>query len=185
MNLFFMLTMVSGLYAVSNDKKHLKIGMLIGIPTLVASWIVLLLSDVFLSSIVLVFWIFFDSIIAYDILKHILEKKEVTLDLIFGAVSVYLLLGIIFGLAYLFIEQVSPGSFAAAQSINPDGVFQLPDLMYYSFVTLGTLGFGDILPVSQVARSLSIIEAIFGIFYIAVLVGVLVSGFVNQNNKKK
>lgn len=177
--------MISALYAVSGDKKHLKVGIMLGLPTLVASWVVLLLSDTFLSSIVLVAWIFFDSIIAYGILKHILEEHEVTLDLIFGAVSVYLLFGIIFGLAYLFIEQVSPGSFVASQVGNPSGVFQLPELIYYSFVTLATLGFGDILPVSQMARSLSIIEAIAGIFYIAVLVGVLVSGFVNQNNRKK
>lgn len=185
LNLFFTLIMIAGLYAVSQDKGHLIGGALLGTPTLIASWIVLFLQEPFLSGAIFLAWIVFDVIVAHDILKHIMEHPEVTKSTIYGAVSVYLLIGIIFGASYIFLERVQPGSFYAAPQINPDGYFSQSELFYFSFVSLATLGYGDIAPLSQFARSLAALEAIAGALFIAVLIGTLIGSYVGKKNGKK
>jgi len=91
---------------------------------------------------------------------------------IVGAICIYLLMGLIWALCYMFMAQALPGSF--------NGLEQLPwydnfsAATYYSFVTLTTLGYGDISPVAPIARFLVYMEAIFGVFYMAILVASLI-----------
>jgi voltage-gated potassium channel Kch len=91
---------------------------------------------------------------------------------IVGAICIYLLMGLVWALSYLLIAQAIPNAF--------NGLEQLPwynnfaDAAYYSFVTLTTLGYGDISPVAPIARFLVYMEAIFGVFYMAILVASLV-----------
>jgi len=88
-----------------------------------------------------------------------------------NAISVYLLIGIAFGFLYSFIEIILPGSIV----YNIDKVGDISgDMIYFSFVTLTTLGFGDILPVHKVAKVIVMIEAVLGVLYIAILIGHLV-----------
>lgn len=185
LNFFFTMILVSGLYAVSEDRRHLMTGLLIGVPTLLASWVVLLLQDPFLNSAIFLVWTIFDAIVAYDILRHVLQHPEVSLDTIYGAVSVYLLIGIIFGAMYVFLEGLNPGSFIASSQVNPDGVFTFPELFYFSFTTIATLGYGDIVPIAPLVRSLAVIEAIVGAMYIAILIGVLIGAYVNKSRNSK
>ena len=103
--------------------------------------------------------------------------RRVSGDAIFGAVCGYLLLGIIFSLLFSSIETLSPGSFrlpetagtAALPARLDRGVFN-----YYSYITLATVGYGDVTPVTPAARTLAWVEAIVGQFYLAVLVAGLV-----------
>ena len=185
LNFFFTIILITGLYAVSQDKGHLIGGAVLGIPTLIASWIILFLQVPFWSAAIFLAWIIFDIIVAHDILKHIMEHPKVTKSTIYGAVSVYLLIGIIFGASYIFLERIHPGSFFAAPQINPDEYFSLSELFYFSFVTLATLGYGDIVPLSKFARSLASLEAIAGTLFIAVLIGTLIGSYVGKKNGKK
>ncbi len=115
-------------------------------------------------------------------LQQVVFSDKVNLHNLAGAVCVYLLLGIIWSFAYYFINIVMPGSFKGNLAI--DTHMQLHDFVYYSFVTLTTLGYGDIVPLSATARSLVYMEAIFGQFYIAVLVAGLVSIHITNHSKK-
>ena len=91
-----------------------------------------------------------------------------------AALGAYLLIGLFFGLAYSVLEKVAPGSFAlAGQPLAGD--LREAGAIYFSFVTLATLGYGDIVPLTATARGLAVIEAIGGQLYIAVLVARLVS----------
>ncbi len=104
--------------------------------------------------------------------RAVIASPTVTVDTLAGAVSAYMLVGITYGLIYAFIEQVWPGSFMStvtgAKRINP------PDLIFFSFISLTTVGYGDLVPVAGPAKSLAILESITGVMYPAVLVGRLI-----------
>jgi hypothetical protein len=90
---------------------------------------------------------------------------------IFAALDAYLLAGLLFGVWYWMLEQAWPGSFHLASGTALD----LSSAVYYSFVTIATLGYGDIVPASNPARGLAILEAIGGQMYVAVLIARLVT----------
>ncbi len=112
-------------------------------------------------------------------MRQIAIGNNLSANRIIGAVCVYLMLGVIWALCYALLEAIVPGSFegiaehAASASWNPDWV-------YFSFVTLTTLGYGDILPQTFSARALSYFEAIVGQFYLAVLVAGLVGAYLSE-----
>lgn len=121
----------------------------------------------------------------YGILRAIFVK-QVSGDAIFGAVCGYLLLGIIWSLLYYAVETASPGSFSIPPPGTTDVSAQRLDrgaLSYYSFITLATVGYGDVTPLTPLARTLAWIEAIAGQFYLAVLVAGLVGFKVTQAMK--
>lgn len=103
------------------------------------------------------------------ILFSILHAQRITPDLVSGAVVAYLLLGICWGGLYIFLEILNEGSFSFGE-----GGRELSSLFYYSFVTLTTLGYGDILPLSKVARTAAYLEAVTGVMFTAILIAGLV-----------
>ena len=116
------------------------------------------------------------------VLVDALRTERIHADKVWGAVSVYLLLGLSWGLVYSLIEILQPGSFdlaalAAQPGAGPESIQANTDsmLLYYSFVTLSTLGYGDITPMAAVPRALSALEAIAGQLFLAVLVARLVA----------
>jgi voltage-gated potassium channel len=113
---------------------------------------------------------------AAGILIYVFRRGAVTLDSIFAAVSAYLLIAFAFAYVYLFTVMSTPDSFRFPSTIAGVADPGLDaSMMYFSFVTLATLGYGDILPYSESARMLAVIEAVVGQFYVAVIVAVLVS----------
>lgn len=104
----------------------------------------------------------------YFLLLKIFSEKEVTADTIRGGIAVYLLVGIFWALLYGMLLLFNPQSF----SLKPPVEFI--ELVYFSFTTLTTLGYGDISPITGVARNLAVMEALFGQLYIAILVARIV-----------
>jgi hypothetical protein len=112
------------------------------------------------------------------IVKSLFNACSLTFDSIFGAVCGYLFLGLGWAVLYSVIELYQPGSFHISQSLMTDDQSARPlphVLTYYSFVTLTTVGYGDISPISPATRTFAWIEAITGQFYLAVIVAGLVS----------
>jgi hypothetical protein len=114
------------------------------------------------------------------VLFQTLRDGPVTRHRIQGAIAAYLLLGIAWAHAYALVALLHPGAFSGAVSVG-DGprVF-----VYFSFVTLTTVGYGDILPVHPTARSLAILEAVTGPLYLAILVARLVSLGVSPGSER-
>lgn len=112
--------------------------------------------------------------------KVVMKREPVTIDKIFAAASFYMLMGIVFGLVFALVEQSSPGSFtlAAAEENQLAG-----SLIHFSFTTLTTVGYGNISPVSSLARSLSDIEAVIAQLFLAVVVARLVSLQITQGDR--
>jgi voltage-gated potassium channel len=110
-----------------------------------------------------------------SILSYVLHSGRVTSDKIFAAICVYLLAGFVWTYAYELLDDVRPGSFAdSTEASRTDDVARITQLRYFSFATLTTLGYGDILPRSSTARTMAVLEAVMGQIYLAVLVARLV-----------
>lgn len=108
------------------------------------------------------------------IIARVFRSGGITIYRIYGAIAVYLLLGILWGEFYILVYLLRPGSFyfdPATQFGEPP----ISELLYFSFTTLTTVGFGDIVPVHPVARSLATLEALVGQLYPAVLLARLVT----------
>jgi hypothetical protein len=114
------------------------------------------------------------------VLREVLSGTEVDLNRIAGAFCAYLMLGFIWSVAYMMLFAIDHGSFQGLPQTGND--LQLLDLQYFSFVTMTTLGYGDVSPVSDVARALAAVEAVIGQFYLAVLVAALVGAYVASTN---
>ena len=109
--------------------------------------------------------------------------KRVNINRIVGSVSLYLLLGLIWTLIYLVLLTFDANALSGIQFGNWRESF--PQVAYYSFVTLTTLGYGDILPTSHLARFFAYMEAIAGVFYMAIVVASLVSIAITESTNKK
>jgi len=118
------------------------------------------------------------------ILRHVLSEQAVTSNIVFASLCAYILLGYIWALTYVVIDYHVPGSFLMrGEPLTMHGVTISNDLayfIYYSFVTLATLGYGDIIPVTQVAQMVSAFEAIIGQLFLVVLVARMVGVRISQ-----
>ena len=128
----------------------------------------------------------FYAFTASSLFQHILFSHSVSVrrSTLYEAVSVYLLLGLFWGTLYSFIEHIAPGSF----SLGPGphiGHLGWSDFLYHSFVTLTTLGYGDLVPVAPMARSLTILEAIVGVFFTTALIARLVAVYRPDDTDQK
>lgn len=122
-----------------------------------------------LSTMVLGMWTLIGLFAAAAALRFAMGAKSVDAEHLYAALSAYLLAGIFFGLFYWVLEQIWPGTFTSA------GDFSRMSAIYFSFVTLATLGYGDIVPRTDVARGLTIVEGVGGQLFLAVMVARLVS----------
>jgi hypothetical protein len=111
----------------------------------------------------------------------VLREDEIDADVLAGSVCIYLLLGMIFAMLFAYVEEIHPESFRLAFEDGPltaDGTTpHFTFFLYFSFTTLTTLGYGDILPMTPASRSLSSIEVIVGVLYIGAFVARLISGY--------
>jgi hypothetical protein len=115
-------------------------------------------------------------------LRFCLRASMVSSEHLYAALSAYVLVGLFCGVFYFVLERAWPGSLGIAGESVP-GDFTLTSAIYFSFVTLATLGYGDVVPKSEVARGLAIVEAVVGQLYLAVMVARLVSLYVTGAGK--
>jgi hypothetical protein len=181
-NIFLTTTLISGVYAVSKKKHVLLTAVFLAMPFFASMWTGILLE---VPSLVLVgecFGILFTGFIVIIILSFIFGEQEVTINVIHGAIVVYLLIAIMWAFIYSVLEIIQPGSFAIGE-----GQIEVGRLLfiYYSFVTITTLGYGDITPVTAPANSFAILEAVTGQIYLVVLVARLVGMHIAQSMDRK
>jgi voltage-gated potassium channel len=140
--------------------------------------------DLTLNLVSSISWILFFAFVVSSQLRSVLRQTEVTGETISMSVSIYLLLGLTWGLLYIIIFELQPGAFsfggAAAVASSSDPLPIFPILTYFSLTTLSTIGFGDITPVTLQARYAAVTEGIAGQFYLAILVARLVGMQMSQ-----
>jgi hypothetical protein len=121
------------------------------------------------------------AMLAGGILAFVLRQRALTLDSIFATIAAYLLIAGLFAQIYMCLLTWNPASFSLPVDIAGRPVHLLQaDMTYFSLVTLATVGYGDILPVTSTARMLSMIQAVTGQFYVAVVVAIFVGMYSRQ-----
>ena len=134
---------------------------------------------IFVNMIVALLFYLFTTMLAFEAL---FTGEKVDLNMIMGSICVYILVGITWSIFYFFESIMHPGAFNGI--VEEAGKQRFSDLLYYSYVTLSTLGYGDITPVSPIARTLAYLEALFGQFYIAILVASFVGMHISTKRTK-
>jgi voltage-gated potassium channel len=155
------------------------------VPALVLTWLnlfhhmeILFVADASLTAI-------FILICTGSIVSDVLIRTKVNLETLRGVICAYFMVGFAFAYIYYLIEYVNPGSFHLIERVSTFAYNQyLSEMLYFSFITLLTIGFGDITPLKDVAQTATIIEGIIGQFYIAILVARLVSVYAFYQDKR-
>jgi hypothetical protein len=165
------LVLASGLLVIQARRGTLVLATLLAVPGLVARWINYYQPELMPAFVHLVFGMLFLALVAVLFLRFILRAPRVTAQVLEAGISTYLVFGLLWTLAYVLVGRLTPEAFtfsAPGQSMNA------ANAVYYSFVTLTTMGYGDILPVSRAARMLAVSEATTGVLYMSVLIARLV-----------
>ncbi len=179
--------LIFSIYSLIQNKRQFAIGLFLAVPTLAFGWIGLYISAHFITITGLMFRILFFGFILFVFLTSIFKTKKITSDLIYGSICIYLLIGIEWSFIYSLAEVIRPGSFELSSIIQGTQITAYdthsiyPHFIYFSFTTLTTLGYGDILPKTLSSKFLTSLEAITGQFYVAVLVARLVALHLIQN----
>ena len=153
-------------------KMRLHTGAVFTLSVLVIVILSVLLDETGMSSLHLLVLILFYLWATWLAAKQVLFSGPIDGHKIVGAICIYLLMGLIWALLYLFIAQTIPDAFNGLEQLVWYDNFA--DVAYFSFVTLTTLGYGDISPIIPIARFLVYMEAIVGVFYMAILVASLI-----------
>ena len=118
---------------------------------------------------------FYYTLIFIEVLYQIFRKSEATISVVYGSISGFLLLIVIAQFTFLLIEYNNPNSFGGLVQGNIPYIYN--QLSYFSMVTMATVGYGDITPVSDAARLTTMFFTIAGQFYMVALVGIIISRF--------
>jgi hypothetical protein len=168
------LTFVSAIYAVSDRQRNWVFALLLALPAGVLNTIATLRPDLHLEVAAFGFAFLFLVFTLVTLLRAVVSTREITSDTIYGAISVYLLIAMSWAVAYVLLSHLQPGALSADAARHPNHVIDWSDCLFFSFVTLTSTGYGDIVPVTAQARSLASLEAVSGTMYMAVLVARLV-----------
>jgi hypothetical protein len=198
--------LLSGLNAISEQRRGFLFGLSLALPAVGLNWAGVALDRIVLHSLSQVLYLLFFAYVALVTLRWTLRRREVDIETIYGAVSVYLLMALIWALAFYTLALVSPGSlqypeddaFGEVQRSRQAGdrIAEERDwrdislkaqgsMVYFSFVTLTTLGYGDIHPKSEAARVLAMLEAVLGQLYLVILVARMVGLYTAQESERR
>lgn len=181
-HVFLVLVLLFITYLIERNSLSYKILTILGSLIILFSFFELRLhSNTFhfiFSAILLAFY----TITIFSLLQDITHQKRVTRDIILGALCVYFMIGLLYAAIYVYLVFQNPDSFYFNTAKNQTHLERSYNLIYFSFTTLSTVGFGDIVPKTFMAKGLVVIEEITGLFYLAVLVSRLVTAM--KINKK-
>jgi hypothetical protein len=158
-------------YALSTDSKRAVFIIILSLPFIALDAVNLFHTNRYLPAITYGFGILLYLYIIVLLLKDLLTRKAITTDMIYCAISIYLLIGIMWAGVYGLLESVSPGSFSATSGSV--------DLIYFSFVTLTTVGYGDVAPLTILSKRLAVFEAGMGGIYMAIIVAMIVGRYLS------
>ena len=175
------ITVVAASYAMRDQGKSFFLIVGLGALLAIAMWIDAGRGEYELGTYSSIVGLLFYGVVAYELLVDILSKEgRVDMNLINGAISVYLLIGVCFAHYYAMVFNLDPGSFRGIEEVDAGGT----SFVYFSFVTLTTLGYGDITPLTPWGGSFAILEAVVGQLYLTVLVARLVGMHISQGTSQ-
>ena len=169
------IVLISAVLAIAGDGRILIGAAVLAVPTLAGRWVNHYRPDLMQPEVFLIGGILFVLFVIGNLLRFVLKAPSVNTEVLCASISAYLLLGLLWTLGYWLIAELIPDAFAFNASTVVDRSMKGFNGFYFSFITLSTVGYGDITPVSKVARMLATMEATTGLLYVAVLIARLVA----------
>jgi len=186
-DIIFTAIIIFGTYSLDFAKKTRRIIFVPGIITIVLTWLDYFFVNDALEFVSFLSFFCFNMFITVFMIRHIARSQQVTLTIIINSINGYLLIGVL-GAVLLVMTQLLQKFFfhvdTGAINFAGDVATGFHDYLYFSFVTLTTLGYGDITPVSAFAKSLTIIIAIAGQLYLTILIAMLVGKYLSHPAKR-
>jgi len=173
-SLLLSLVLLSAVLAVADRKGIFYVALLLAIPAIVGRWINHFQPDLVPPPVFLTAGLVLIAFVVANLLRFVLRAPSVNAEVLCASISAYLMLGLLWTLAYWLVDQLTPGAFAFNTAMGTHSIRGF-NAFYFSFITLCTVGYGDITPVSKVARMLAAMEGITGLLYVAVLIARLVT----------
>lgn len=180
----FTLVLLWALYSAVGSRRALMLAVLLLLPTVASTWLADPAQTRVVAYIDNITNIAYFGLICAFLGQYVLRSYQVTVEVIFAAMCLYMILAILWAAIFTNIELFYGEAFlfqgvsAGEASLGAEDLFR--HLTYYSFVTLSTLGYGDIIPANQVARNWAAMEAMIGQFFIAIVIARLVSIYTLQ-----
>jgi hypothetical protein len=174
MRLFWFILLVAGISSLSESKTQIRIFAILPVLLIIVSILELLIGGVLLDYADFVVQLGVFALLIGMVLVKVFEEGSVTVHRVIGSILAYMLIGNVWSISYQFLYTHVPGSVLVPGNYESAGV---PGsvFLYFSYTTLTTTGYGEILPVLPITRTLVIIEQLIGVLYPVVLIGRLVS----------
>lgn len=184
LEMVFVIALIFAVLSLIQHAKKYFIGILVALFAIVCALIAIFVELSIFTYLMLIAAIIFFVVGTIDSIYQVFAvRKGVDFNKILGAICIYIFLALMWTILYQLLETLIPGSFNGLTVGLKHTHFN--DLVYYSFVTITTLGYGDIIPATPLAKALVIIEVIVGVFYIAILVAALVGDFMATRAQSK
>lgn len=172
--------LATGIYAVSRKPWTFRLAVVLGIPALAGPWVNWATDSVWAGAAAMAWVALFYAFLLVMVFGRVVRSRVVTVDTVMGGACGYFLIAMAYSTLYRMLLLFDPRAIAHAAA--PGGWAGPADIGYFSFVTLTTLGYGDMAPVNPHARSLAALEAATGVLYVATLIAWLVSSFRTQQS---
>ena len=178
--LFFTAIFIYAAYSFSRSKALVAAAVSLAVPAIASFWLKPFITGQWVGISGGLCGMAFMALIIAAILRNIFLQQDVSADLIAGAIVAYLLMAVMWSLLYNVLEAAHPGSFKFPEgTTQPRGEMSV----YFSLVTITTVGYGDITPVTRIARAFANLEAVVGQLYLVILVSWLVGMYVSARSK--
>ena len=187
-DVIFTAIILSGTYSLDFSKKIRNILIISGIVTIVLTWFYYFLPKDILGLVSFLSFFSFNMFVTVFMIRHIARSQEVTLTIIINSINGYLLIGILGAVLLAIAETIQKSFFhinTVAINFAGNAAAGFHDYLYFSFVTLTTLGYGDVTPVSAFAKSLTVVIAISGQLYLTILIALLVGKYLSNPEKRR
>src|SRR3954454_2133745 len=169
------LVLLSAVLAVADRKRVFFIALVLAIPAIAGRWINHFWPDMVPPPVFLIAGLALITFVVANLLRFVLRAPSVNTEVLCASISAYLMLGLLWTVAYWLVAQVTPNAFAFNTATGTKETMGGFNAFYFSFITLSTVGYGDITPVSRIARWLAAMEAMTCMLYVAVLIARLVA----------
>lgn len=181
-NIFFTLIYIVAAMAIGRNKKYIT---WFAVAVIILEWLSYELDLSLLNKLSQAFSIIFFILIVIFFIARIARAKSVDAKTILDAINGYLLLSIVFGILVALVMRIDPHAFNFPETDAPvlENASRFSNYMYYSLVSISTLGYGDIVPKASYAKSLATLISICGQFYIAILLALLVGKYAASQRK--
>lgn len=189
-DLSFVVLLLAALIETVRVRNHAVLALSIGVPAIGVRIAGVYFPDSRMgNTAILVLTFVFLVFLIWNLLRDLSGDDRSTSERIFGALCAYVFIGLLFALIFAHMEYRRPGSFAVSDALTEEHSSEeatlYPVFTYYSFVTLTTLGYGDISPVAEHARTLAWLEALLGQLYLAVMVAGFVAAHMSESQRRR